>query len=207
MYNKNAGDHHYTLNQSEKDSLVKVGWKDDGIGWYSENSRRVKIYRAYNPNAKARSHNYTLNNAEQAILIKSGWKDEGVTWYGMKIAKPTLTDASDTTVEQSAGKFDPLKGVAAKDFLGNNLSIKVSDLVDLAKPDIYTLTYSTVDSQKNTTKVTRKITVKKVENPSNELEIVKQSAISKLNEFTLTTSQKKSVHQSNQRCENSSTSS
>ncbi|MGM0182434.1 hypothetical protein IGK74_001355 [Enterococcus sp. AZ150] len=190
LYNKNAGDHHYTLNQSEKDSLVKVGWKDEGIGWYSENSQGVKLYRAYNTNAKAGSHNYTLNSAEQAMLIQSGWKDEGVAWYGMKTVKPTLTGASDTTVEQSAEKFDPLKGVAAKDFLGNSLSIKVSGSVDLAKPGVYTLTYSTVDGQKNTTTVTRKITVKKVENPSNELKIVKESAISKLNEFTLTTSQK-----------------
>ncbi|MGM0258465.1 immunoglobulin-like domain-containing protein [Enterococcus sp. AZ102] len=190
LYNKNAGDHHYTLNQSEKDSLVKVGWKDEGIGWYSENSQGVKLYRAYNPNAKAGSHNYTLNSAEQAMLIQSGWKDEGVAWYGMKTVKPTLTGASDTTVEQSAEKFDPLKGVAAKDFLGNSLSIKVSGSVDLAKPGVYTLTYSTVDGQKNTTTVTRKITVKKVENPSNELKIVKESAISKLNELTLTTSQK-----------------
>lgn len=171
--------------------MVKVGWKYEGIGWYSESSQGTKLYRAYNPNAKAGSHNYTPNSSEQMMLIKAGWKDEGIAWYGMKTAKPIFTGISDETVEQSAGKFNPLKDVVAKDFLGNTLPIKISGSVDLAKPGIYKLIYSTVDDQKNTATATRKITVKKVANPSNELTIVKQSAISKLDELTLTTTQKK----------------
>ena len=30
-----GGDHHYTSNADERDSLVKVGWIYEGIGWYS----------------------------------------------------------------------------------------------------------------------------------------------------------------------------
>ena len=82
LYNPNAGDHHYTLNGNEKDMLVKVGWRYEGVGWYSDTKKTIKLYRAYNPNAKAGSHNYTVNGAEQEMLIKTGWKDEGLAWYG-----------------------------------------------------------------------------------------------------------------------------
>jgi hypothetical protein len=36
LYNPNAiaGAHHYTVSAVERDSLKKVGWKDEGIGWY-----------------------------------------------------------------------------------------------------------------------------------------------------------------------------
>lgn len=82
LYNPNAGDHHYTLNGNEKDMLVKVGWRYEGVGWYSDTKKTIKLYRAYNPNAKAGSHNYTVNGAEQTMLIQAGWKDEGLAWYG-----------------------------------------------------------------------------------------------------------------------------
>lgn len=44
LYNPNAtgkeepGAHHYTTNIGEKDSLVSIGWRDEGIGWYGINS-------------------------------------------------------------------------------------------------------------------------------------------------------------------------
>lgn len=31
----NSGSHHYTTDASERDTLVKVGWKYEGIGWYA----------------------------------------------------------------------------------------------------------------------------------------------------------------------------
>lgn len=35
LYNPNAkaGAHHFTLLKSERDHLIKVGWKDEGIGF------------------------------------------------------------------------------------------------------------------------------------------------------------------------------
>lgn len=83
LYNKNAGDHHYTTNLAEKNNLVKLGWKYEGVGWKSDTYKGVKLYRAYNPNARAGSHNYTTNNAEQKNLIRVGWRDEGTAWFGM----------------------------------------------------------------------------------------------------------------------------
>lgn len=35
MYNPNSGEHFYTANSFEKDSLTKSGWKYEGIGWYA----------------------------------------------------------------------------------------------------------------------------------------------------------------------------
>ena len=50
MYNANGGEHHYTMNKAEKDMLVKVGWKYEGIGWYSANpddKSSVPLLREY----------------------------------------------------------------------------------------------------------------------------------------------------------------
>ncbi|MBR4455282.1 MAG: hypothetical protein IKS32_03555, partial [Solobacterium sp.] len=78
-------DHHYTYSTAERDSLVKAGWKSEGIGWYSDDAKTVKMYRLYNPNATgAGSHHYTSNNAERQNLIKIGWKDESVGFYAVK---------------------------------------------------------------------------------------------------------------------------
>ena len=65
--------------------LTKVGWRYEGIGWYSDDAQTVKLLRAYNPNAQAGSHNYTTNGLEQALLIKAGWRDEGTAWFGSNI--------------------------------------------------------------------------------------------------------------------------
>lgn len=83
LYNRNTGDHHYTMNTNEKDMLKSVGWRDEGIGWYSSVNKEVPLYRAYNPNVQVGSHNYTPNQAEQTYLIHAGWKDEGLAWYGI----------------------------------------------------------------------------------------------------------------------------
>ena len=83
MYNPNASDHHYTTNKAENDRLVKLGWKAEGISWYSGGSKPV--YRLYNPNAKgAGAHHYTLSKAESNHLVSLGWKYEGIGWYAVE---------------------------------------------------------------------------------------------------------------------------
>ncbi|KAB5605529.1 hypothetical protein [Bifidobacterium jacchi] len=84
LYNRNAGDHHYTMNSAERDMLVAKGWKYEGIGWYSSNrSCMWPLYRQYNRRARRGSHNYTLNKAENDMLVAKGWKYEGIAWYGL----------------------------------------------------------------------------------------------------------------------------
>lgn len=84
LYNPNAGDHHYTLSSTERDRLVALGWKDEGIGWYSDTEQTVPVYRQYNPNAMTGSHNFTTNENEDQGLRKLGWSREGIDWYAAK---------------------------------------------------------------------------------------------------------------------------
>lgn len=84
MYNPNAGDHHYTVNKGEKDHLVKLGWRYEGIAFYSASSDNIPIYREYNPNAISGTHNFTSNLSEHKYLTSIGWHNEGIGWYGLK---------------------------------------------------------------------------------------------------------------------------
>lgn len=189
VYNKNAGDHHYTLSRAERDSLIKVGWKDEGIGWYSpkeENGKTVSLYREYNPNAKAGSHNYTLSYGEHNTLINAGWRDEGVAWYGVATNQPKFEGLEyrgifgyDVSYDQTSENYDPLDGVKAYDFFGNELKIKVDGTADLKKPGIYKETFIATDSLNQSTVIKRDVTVEKVRNP--EINISSSSYLS-LNE-------------------------
>ena len=69
------------MSAAEKASLIKAGWKDEGIGWYSDDAKTKPVYRAYNPNAVTGTHHYTLSKDEMKTLVKAGWKDEGIAFY------------------------------------------------------------------------------------------------------------------------------
>ena len=79
-----VGDHHYTTSEEEKDNLVRVGWKAEGIAWYSASDQGLPLYRLYNPNADAGSHHYTASLEEKDNLVRIGWRYEGIAWYGLK---------------------------------------------------------------------------------------------------------------------------
>lgn len=80
LYNPNSGEHFYTMSAKERDYLVSVGWKDEGIGWYSPKTGEP-VYRVYNANGG--EHHYTRNAAERDALVKAGWKNEGTGWYSL----------------------------------------------------------------------------------------------------------------------------
>lgn len=79
VYNPNSGEHFYTGSEVEKNVLVKLGWRYEGIGWYAPKKSTVPVYRLYNPNAG--DHHYTANAGEKNALVKLGWRDEGIGWY------------------------------------------------------------------------------------------------------------------------------
>lgn len=81
LYNRNAGDHHYTLNAAERDMLIKKGWKYEGIGWHSGGS--WPLYRQYNRRARRGTHNYTVSKPENDMLVRLGWKAEGIGWHAL----------------------------------------------------------------------------------------------------------------------------
>lgn len=78
LYNLNNGDHFYTSDASEKDHLVSIGWRDEGIGWISP-SKGNPVYRLYNPNTG--EHFYTVSENERDILGSAGWRKEGTAWF------------------------------------------------------------------------------------------------------------------------------
>lgn len=80
LYNRNSGEHFYTTDKTEATGLVKLGWKDEGIGWYGASEKEgLAVYRLYNQNAG--EHHYTTDAAEKDMLVKAGWNDEGIEFY------------------------------------------------------------------------------------------------------------------------------
>ncbi|MDR2833783.1 MAG: CHAP domain-containing protein [Streptococcaceae bacterium] len=78
IYNPNSGEHFYTRDDNEKNVLVKLGWKYEGIGWFAPNNGKP-VHRLYNPNSGG--HHYTTNTFERDSLVKIGWRYEGVGWF------------------------------------------------------------------------------------------------------------------------------
>ncbi|RDG21616.1 NlpC/P60 family protein [Lactococcus cremoris] len=78
LYNMNEGQHHYTGALFEEQSLKKVGWSYEGVGWVAPTTGS-NVYRVYNPNSG--EHLYTSSAFEKDSIVKAGWKYEGVSWH------------------------------------------------------------------------------------------------------------------------------
>ncbi|GFH41281.1 hypothetical protein [Pseudolactococcus insecticola] len=80
LYNLHSGEHFYTANKAERDSLVlKSKWYYEGVGWIAPTHSNTPVYRLYNKNAG--DHHYTINKNEKDMLVKKGWIYEGIGWY------------------------------------------------------------------------------------------------------------------------------
>ena len=79
LYNPNSGEHFYTSNAAERDSLKSVGWIYEGVGWVAPGRSDTPVYRLYNPNAG--DHHDTTSVSEREMLVLAGWKYEGIGWY------------------------------------------------------------------------------------------------------------------------------
>jgi hypothetical protein len=78
LYNKNNGEHFYTADKAERDKLIKLTWKYEGVAWKAP-AAGVPVYRLYNKYSG--EHHYTKNEAERDKLVKLGWKYERIGWY------------------------------------------------------------------------------------------------------------------------------
>lgn len=74
LYNPNSGEHFYTQDMAERESLAALGWKKEEAGWFSP-LEGTPVYRLYNPNSG--EHHYTMDPDERQALARIGWKDEG----------------------------------------------------------------------------------------------------------------------------------
>ncbi len=79
MYNRITGEHLYTSNTYERNSLMRGDWNYEGMGWISPVTGKP-VYRLYNPGLG--DHHYTTDAGEKNILVsRFGWRDEGIGWY------------------------------------------------------------------------------------------------------------------------------
>lgn len=80
MYNPNSGEHFYTMNYYEVQSLQNSDWNYEGIGWNSLSAVNTgTVYRLYNKNGGY--HFYTTSSYEKDQLVKKGWTYEGISFY------------------------------------------------------------------------------------------------------------------------------
>lgn len=77
LYNGGNGDHLFTPNHDEAESVAGLGWVYEGVAWeYADEGDEV--YRLYNPNNG--QHMLTASHSEHDGLLKAGWVCEGETF-------------------------------------------------------------------------------------------------------------------------------
>ncbi len=120
LYNPNSGEHFYTKDTNERDTLTILGWNYEGKGWDAPKSGDP-VYRLYNKNAG--DHHYTTNANEKDVLITAGWTYEGVAWYSApksegkplyRLYNPNATSGSHHYTE-NARERDYLVSIGWKD--------------------------------------------------------------------------------------------
>lgn len=77
LYNPYTTEHFYTTSQKERNKLMGLGWRYEGVGWVAP-TQGDDVYRLYNPYSG--DHHYTTSAEERDNLVKLGWKDEKVAW-------------------------------------------------------------------------------------------------------------------------------
>jgi DNA-entry nuclease len=80
LYNQWSGEHLFTTDREEYDSLPAHGWKQEGTGWIAETEGGEPVYRLYNPYSG--EHFYTKDRREYDSLPGYGWKQEGISFHG-----------------------------------------------------------------------------------------------------------------------------
>lgn len=83
MYNPNTGEHFYTKDANERDTLEAVGWNYEADASFptisASEDGAVPTYRVYNPNSGL--HHYTMDKNEALVLKSLGWNYEGISLY------------------------------------------------------------------------------------------------------------------------------
>ena len=79
LYNPYSGEHLFTQNYSEYQSLKGIGWRQEGLAWVSPKTSNTPVYRLYNPYSG--DHHYTTNKGEYDSLGRIGWNQEGIGFY------------------------------------------------------------------------------------------------------------------------------
>ncbi len=81
LCNTYSGEHFYTGNLAEVESLIQSGWDYEGFFFTMAIPEEggIPVYRLYQ--SSTGDHHYTLDENEKSVLLSSGWTDEGIAWY------------------------------------------------------------------------------------------------------------------------------
>ena len=79
LYNRWTGEHLYTTNRAEYNSLGRRGWSGEGTAWAAPNSGSSPVWRLYN--RWSGDHLLTSNRREYDALGRAGWSREGVAFH------------------------------------------------------------------------------------------------------------------------------
>ena len=74
LYNQWSGEHLFTTDKGEYDSLQGLGWSGEGKAWDAP-SEGDEVFRLYNPYSG--DHHYTMDKDEYGHLGEIGWRQEG----------------------------------------------------------------------------------------------------------------------------------
>lgn len=77
LYNPNSGEHFYTKDLAEAKTVVRAGWRWEGVGWVAPSTSSTPVFRLYS----GTDHHFTTSSSERDWLIRVGWKSEGIGWY------------------------------------------------------------------------------------------------------------------------------
>ena len=78
MYDPNSGEHFYTGSMEERQNLVAVGWKYEGVGFTFPLTTGKPVHRLYDPITG--EHLYTMDEWEMNELLAQGWNYEGIAF-------------------------------------------------------------------------------------------------------------------------------
>ena len=73
-----GNDHMWTTSKTERDALVKKGWKSEGVAFKAPKGGTEAIYRL----AKGTDHLFTASFSEASKAQEKGWAYEGVPFFG-----------------------------------------------------------------------------------------------------------------------------
>jgi len=82
LYNKWSGEHLFTTDKAEYDSLVAAGWTGEGEIDSVATKQGKGVYRLYNP--YTHEHHYTTDENELAKCVKAGWVNEGIKFHSVQ---------------------------------------------------------------------------------------------------------------------------
>lgn len=87
LRNPYTGEHLYSGDPKERNTLVSVGWQLEGYCWTSPKSG-VRVRRLYNPNNGDHLYVAETETKEINACVAAGWKLEGTAWYSSDSGVP-----------------------------------------------------------------------------------------------------------------------